>query len=99
MQIDLNSPSEFTVDNVAKLVGSKDDSQHRQLRVTSDGIAFLSDEVGNINTGGLAFKFETWCAGNSYCGPDAEADSEWVGKVYSWLAENWPNPQATVIDY
>ncbi|MCE7517174.1 hypothetical protein LZG37_03410 [Halomonas titanicae] len=99
MEIDLNNPSEFTMDNVAKLVGSKDDSQHRQLRVTSGGIAFLSDEVGNVNTGGLAFRFETWGAGNSYCGSDAAADSEWVSKVYGWLSENWPNPKSTIIDY
>ena len=99
MKIDLNSPTDFTIENVAALIASKDDSVHRQLRVTSDGFAFLSDEVGNINTEGLAFRLETWCFGNGYCGKEAANDPTWVKKVYGWLKENWPNPKSSVIDY
>ena len=54
MQIDLNNSSDFTLENVAKLIASKDDSEHRQLRVTLAGKAYISDEVGNVNIQGLA---------------------------------------------
>lgn len=99
MEIDLKKPDEFTLENVARLIASKDDSVNRQLRVKANGVAFLSDEVGNINTDGLAFRLETWCSGNSYCGKEAATDKQWVVKVYGWLEENWPNPKAPLIDY
>ena len=78
MQIDLKNPSALTLDAVRQLLASKDDSQHRQIRVTKDGIAYLSDEVGANNIGGLAFRFETWDAGNGYCGAEAASDDKFV---------------------
>jgi hypothetical protein len=56
MNIDLNQP--FTAADVAKLLGSKDDSRNRQLRVTTAGIAYISDIVGNIGIEGLCFRLE-----------------------------------------
>jgi hypothetical protein len=41
MEIDLNVPNALTLEAVRKLIASKDDSQHRQLRVTTSGKAFL----------------------------------------------------------
>lgn len=99
MQIDLNDPTAFTLEGVRQLLASKDDSVHRQLRVTTNGIAFLSDEYGNTNLGDLLFRFETWDAGNSYCGPAAAADDAWVQKVYDDLKKNWPNPTSSYIDF
>lgn len=99
MEIDLNNKDEFTIENIAILIRSKDDSVHRQLRITKDGIAFLSDEVGNTNTTGLACRFETWCAGNGYCGEDASKDLKWIKIVYNDLKNNFPNPKSTIIDY
>ena len=61
--IDLNNPAEFTVDNVARLLASVDDSRHRQLRVTKAGIAFMSDVVAGVDIQDLAFRFPTWYAG------------------------------------
>ena len=98
MQINLNNPSELTLENVAKLLASKDDSEHRQLRVSKNGVAFLSDEVGNINTDGLATRFETWCVNNGYCGEEAAKDEGWVKKVHKMLSEVWPNPKSTFTD-
>ena len=46
MQIGLKDPSQLTLDNVRALIASKDDSEHRQLRVSKSGIAYLSDAVG-----------------------------------------------------
>ena len=79
MQIDLNQP--FTTDDVKKLLASKDDSQRRQLRVTQDGVVFLSDEIGNSNTDGLAFRLETWLIGNGYTGEAAANESEGVSET------------------
>jgi hypothetical protein len=67
--------------------------------VTKQGIAFLSDEVGAKNINGLACRFETWIAGNGYCGPEAAKKDEWVKQVYEDLQENWPNPKSTYIDF
>ncbi|WP_318489792.1 hypothetical protein [Photobacterium leiognathi] len=97
--MNLNDKDDFSIENTALLISSKDDSINRQLRVTKGGIAFLSDDVGNINTDNLAFRFETWCRGNGYCGEEASKDSEWVRTVYNWLNDNWPNPKSDIIDY
>ena len=96
MTIDLNEP--FTIDDVARLLASKDDSAHRQLRVTKKGIAFLSDEIGNNNLNDLAFCLETWIAGNGYVGPEAACDSKFVARIEKVLRDNWPNPSDTYID-
>lgn len=98
MQIYLNNPLDFTIQNVATLIASKDDSEHRQLRVTNAGIAYLSDIVGNQNITGLAFRLETWCAGNNYVGIAASQDNDWVSRIYNVLELNWPNPTDTYID-
>lgn len=98
MELDLNTEENLTIENVAKLLASKDDSQDRQLRVTSDGVAYLSDEVGNINTNGLLFRLETWDAGNGYVGAEAAKDEKWVKRIYECLSKQFPTPQSTYID-
>lgn len=98
MQIDLNDPLQFTLSNIALLLGSKDDSEHRQIRVTREGIAFLADEVGNVNTDELAFRMETFSAGTAYVGYEASQDPNWVQRVYNCLGKNWPTPDSTYID-
>tara|TARA_R110001592_G_scaffold204892_4_gene455204 strand:+ start:120 stop:416 length:297 start_codon:yes stop_codon:yes gene_type:complete len=98
MQLDLNDKANLTLANVASLLASKDDSQSRQLRVTTDGVAFLSDDVGSINTDGLAFRLETWDSGNDYTGIEASKNSQWVQQVYKNLKDNWPNPKSSYID-
>lgn len=99
MEIDLTDPEEFTIDAVRRLLGSKDDSQNRQLRVTKRGLAYLSDEVGAQKIDHLAFRFETWIAGNGYCGLEAVKNDKWVASVFEDLKENWPNPKSTYIDF
>lgn len=99
MEIDLTDPNEFTLESVRALIASKEDNRSRQLRVTKRGIAYLSDEVGSRNIDDLAFRFETWGAGNGYCGREAAKKADWVRKVFNDLEENWPNPKATYIDF
>jgi hypothetical protein len=99
MQIDLNDPAALTIEAVRGLLASKDDSQDRQLRVSNDGIVYLSDTVGNEDIDNLAFRLETWDAGNSYCGAAAAADDKWVNEVFKNLKKNWPNPKSKYIDF
>jgi hypothetical protein len=96
--LDLNDPVQFTIDGVRKLIASKDDSQNRQLRVSKDGKAFISEQVGGDDIEDLAFRFETWIRGNGYSGTAAANDDKWVSRVYDALKKNWPNPTDTFID-
>jgi hypothetical protein len=97
--IDLKDPSQLTHENVAKLIGSVLDTQNWQLRVTRDGIAYLSDVVGSKDIEGLAFRMETWCIGNNYVGFQAAHDQAWVNQVLKDLQENWPKPKSSLIDF
>lgn len=97
--IDLNTPGALSLQSVRNLLASGDDESHTQLRVTSAGIAYLSKTVGAEDTSGLAFRLETFAAGNGYVGEEAAADDEWVQKVHDVLAANWPKPSSTYIDY
>lgn len=98
MEIDLSVPGALTMDAVRRLIASKDDSQDRQLRVTTSGKVFISDEIGNINLSGILFRLETWIQGNGYCGVDAAKDDKWVEIVLEDLDRNWPNPSSSFID-
>lgn len=85
--INLNIPSNITTENVALLLASKDDSKNRQIRVSKEGIATLSNDCGNKNTEGVIFRIETFCAGNGYTGVEAAKDDHWVGKITKCLKE------------
>lgn len=99
MKIDLKVPGALTRQAVKQLIASVDDSEHRQLRVTEDGIAFISTQnVGSMNTDGILFRFETWCAGNDYVGLKAASDPDWVDQVFNDLKNNWPDPKSSYID-
>lgn len=98
MEIDLNDPQEFTLENVRRLIASEDDSADRQIRVTQDGRAYLSDVVGNKETDGLAFRLESLMQGNGYTGAAAAADDQWVRRIYNVLRANWPTPRSRYID-
>lgn len=97
MYLDLNK--HYTYSDVANLIASKDDSSSRQLRVSTTGIAYISDEVGADNLDGVLFRLETWDSGNDYVGYAAAADQNWVSNIYDVLKKNWPNPVSSYIDY
>nr|WP_248099222.1 hypothetical protein [Pseudomonas fragi] len=97
MNLDLNDQN-FTLDDVRKLIASKDDSADRQLRVTKDGKAYLSDTTGSEDVDDLSFRLETWDEGNSYVGHSAAQDEEWVARIYKCLKNNWPAPTSKYID-
>lgn len=97
--IDLLESNELTRKAVARLLGCRDDQQHRQLRVTSGGIAYLSDITGNNNLEGLRFRMETWARGNGYVGLEASLSEPWVNEVYKDLRDNWPTPKSGLVDW
>ena len=98
MKIDLTRPSDFTLDNVRMLIASGDDHTATQIRVTKEGIAFLSKAVGGEQIEGLVFRLETFWAGNNCVGPNAANDREWIKRVYQCLKKHWPHPESTYID-
>lgn len=98
MIINLNNPSEFTVDNLRKLIASEDDSVNTQFRVTNDGKLFLSRVVGNQGLSGILFRLETNCVGNGYVGDKASKNDSWVNRIYNVVKKNWPEPEESYID-
>jgi hypothetical protein len=98
MKINLNDPVAFTIESLRALIASKDDSNHRQLRVTNEGLLYLSDDVGNTNLDGIKFAFETWLAGNDYCGPNAAADDSYVSNEYEMIKAAWEKGLTGIID-
>ncbi|MDB5957512.1 hypothetical protein [Ramlibacter sp.] len=94
--VDLNDPSQFTRDNIARLLGSVTDTQAWQLRVRADGTAYMSSAVGNLALDGVVFRMGSFDMGTGYVGPDAQNDRRWVDQVYRTLRENWPDPQDSI---
>jgi hypothetical protein len=87
--IDLTDPDALTLDSVRRLLASKDDSDHRQLRVNEAGVAYLSDDVGFENLDGVRFRLATFSAGAGYTGPEAAADDDFVQRVLDALKRHW----------
>ena len=93
MQIDLNTPDGLTLDAVRQMLAAASDDEHTQLRVTKDGIAYISSGVvGGTDINGLLFRLETWAKGSGYVGLVAASDEVWVMQIFNALKENWPNP-------
>ncbi|QKZ05889.1 MULTISPECIES: hypothetical protein [Pseudomonas] len=98
MRIDLNDPTDFTLDAVRRLIAAGDNDVHNQLRVSKAGIAWLSTTVGGTDIDDLRFRLETWAKGSGCVGPIAACDDVWVRQIFNALRENWPNPPLDYID-
>ena len=98
MQIDLNDPDQFTLEQVRRLIASGNGARHTQLRVNRAGLAWLSEVVGGQQLEGLRFRLETWAAGSGYVGKVAASDEVWVTQIYNALKQNWPKPPFDYID-
>lgn len=96
--LNLCDPKEFTIEGVRKLIASRDDSVDRQLRVSYKGIAYLSEKTGAEDREECLFRFETWDAGNGWCGPEIAADDRRVERIFNALKVNWPNPICSYLD-
>ncbi|WP_341520353.1 hypothetical protein AABC73_18105 [Pseudomonas sp. G.S.17] len=99
MQINLNDPASLTLDAVRQMIASGDDNVHNQLRVSKNGMAWLStDSVGGANIEALLFRLETWSAGSGCVGPVAASDAVWVMQIYTALKDNWADPRLDYVD-
>jgi len=98
MKINLNDPSDFTLENVKKLIASGDDSIDTQFRVTTDGFLFISTSVGTEDLDGILFRLESNVAFNGWVGKDASEDEEWVERIFEAVKKNWPSPNDDYID-
>jgi len=87
-----------TIEEVEKLIALGDDSTHSQIRVTRDGLAYLSKKVGSRGADQVLFRLRTFAAGNDYVGPDAAKDALWIKRIYRALKKNWPTPYNSFID-
>lgn len=93
------SVENLTIDDVRELLANGDDKYDNQIRVDKAGFVYLSqDVVGAVDIDDLAFRFESFDAGNDYVGEDASKDSVFVERIYKALKGNWPNPKSTYID-
>ena len=91
--------STMTLNDLKKLIASGDDTHDNQLRVTKNGKVFLSQVVAAESLTGIAFRFETFDAGNNYVGKDAADDDNFIQYLYNALISNWNNPsRKTYID-
>ena len=98
MQIDLNDPSAFTLDNFRLLIASGNDSVATQIRVTKGGVLFLSVDVTRDNVDELLFRLESFVANNGYVGPEAAKDDKLVKRLYKCVKANYPDPISEYID-
>jgi hypothetical protein len=96
MKLDISKP--FTLGDVANLLASADDESHSQLRVTHDGYAYISKDVGFLNLEGVAFRFETWSAGHGFVGKEASKQKDWVRRLHQALTDNWPDPKNEYVE-
>jgi hypothetical protein len=96
MQIDLKKPGGLTPESVRDLLMSASDATNTQLCVSTDGIAFI--RVASDQMEGLTFRIETWIQGTGNVGPGVARDSEWIEQIYKVLLNNWPTPEADIID-
>lgn len=96
MKLDISKPENLSSEDVARLLGSVDDSVNRELRVTKEGIAYIVEADDEVPDDEL-FRFTPWIRGNSFTGNAAAKDGLWIAKVEQALRNNWPKPEETVM--
>ena len=80
----------MSLDDFKDLIASGDDTHDNQIRVTRTGKVFLlQDIVGAECLENIAFRFETFYAGNGYVGKVASEDKELVTGIYKAIKSNW----------
>lgn len=98
MRIKVSDPSDFTIENVRKLILLGNDNVTTQFRVTKDGFFFLAENPNTEGLENILFRLESNGAGNGYVGQNGAQDEMWVKRIYDTIKENWRNPTMTYID-
>lgn len=84
-KLNLNDPDQFTIEGVRELIASVDDSVDRQLRITLDGYAVITDHDGPDDMECYASRTNTWNADCANSGPIAALDTERMEQIYRVL--------------
>ena len=80
----------ITLEQLRQLIAEGDDKHDNQIRVTKDGMVYLSqDIVAAEQLEDIAFQFETFDAGNDYVGKAASEDDNLVIPIFNALKGNW----------
>ena len=87
----------LTIEQLHDLIASGDDSHDNQIRITTNGDIFLSDIVGAEHLDGIAGRFESFDAGNSYVGAEAAADQKFIKRLFDAI-QHWKEFPCTYID-
>jgi hypothetical protein len=91
MPIDLKS--EWSTQDVSRLLASVEDDRSWRLEVNADGVALLND-MGTTPSASyedsLHCYFEIWDQGTDFVGPGAAQDKELCRKLERILRENYP---------
>ncbi|MCD8237347.1 MAG: hypothetical protein LUD00_12050 [Prevotellaceae bacterium] len=80
----------FTKEDLIEMLSNGDDGHRNQIRVSEDGIIYLSqDVVGAERLNGVLFRFETFEAGNDYVGSKVAANNEYTDRLYRTIMKRW----------
>lgn len=98
--INLNNPLDLNFANVRALLASGRDDIDLEMRVTDDGVVFLSDVTGPKDMDGICFRIgdmNTTAHAREFIGPNAEAvtDDGLVDQVLRTIEKNWENKPAS----
>ena len=74
------------LNSFGQLIAEGDEKHNNQIRVTKDGMVYLSqDIVAAEQMDDIAFRFETFDAGNDYVGKTASEDDNLVKPIFNAL--------------
>ncbi len=80
----------MTLEQFKEIIASGNDEYRNQIRVSTSGDVYLSQGiVGAENLDGVAFRLETFEAGEDLVGEKASKDEEDMTLMYNAIKENW----------
>lgn len=80
----------MTLENFRDLIASGNDEYNNQIRVSKDGKIYLSQGVvGASNLYDVAFRCETFDAGNDYVGIEVSKDDRFIIPLFKAIKDNW----------
>lgn len=84
----------LTIEELAVLIASGNDSKRNQIRIKEDGTIFLSTIVGAQDLEGIKGRFETFESNNGYVGEKAASNQAYIKQLFltiqNWLAHPKP---------
>lgn len=88
----------LTKKDYRNMIANASDRVDHQLRVSKGGQVWMSRIVASEEINDLQFWWETYDAYNSYTGPKAASDEEYISETYNELKWEWDNGERGYID-